>query len=271
MPILTGDLQFTVNEVFMIYVNETAIPEQAILAEMQYHPAPSQEVAMKKAAEALVIGELLKQRAQALGLKVTSAKAQAAENDYIERLIEKEVHIPAATEIECEQYFRANRERFTTSPLLEVRHILCAATPEDDKVRMEALTLAEAIIQQLQAGGDFTGLANQYSACPSKSTGGSLGQISRGQTVPEFERIVFALEPGLYDSPVETRYGFHIVWVERKIAGQLLEYAQVKEKIRDYLNEKVRHKAIAQYIQTLIGGATIEGYQFELDHSPLMQ
>lgn len=255
----------------MIQVNNATITEQAISEETQYHPADSKEAAMKQAAEALIIGELLKQRARDLGIKVTSAKASAAEHDYIEQLIDKDVYIPEADDEECEQYFKSNRERFTTSPLLEVRHILVAAAPDDNQARMESLALAEAVIEKLNAGGDFNGLARDYSSCPSKSTGGSLGQLSRGQTVPEFERIVFALEPGLYDSPVETRYGFHVVWVERKIPGNPIEYGQVKDKIRDYLNEKVRHKAIAQYIQTLIVDADIQGYDFSLDQSPLMQ
>ncbi|WP_194755769.1 peptidylprolyl isomerase [Aliidiomarina indica] len=255
----------------MIQVNDTTITEQAISEETQYHPADSKDAAMKQAAEALIIGALLKQRARELGIKVTSAKASAAEHDYIEQLIDKDVHIPQADDHECEQYFRGNKDRFTTSPLLEVRHILIAAAPDDSQARMESLAMAEAVIEKLNAGGDFNGLARDYSACPSKSTGGSLGQLSRGQTVPEFERVVFALEPGLYNSPVESRYGFHVVWVERKIPGQPLEYAQVKDKIRDYLNEKVRHKAIAQYIQTLIVGAEIKGYEFALDESPLMQ
>lgn len=255
----------------MIRVNDTTIEEKSVLEEMQYHPAENQQEAMKKAAEALIIGELFKQRAQELGLKVTAANAEAAEHDFVERLIDQEVHIPEAKDEECEHYFQANRERFTTSPLLEVRHILLAAAPDDNKGRMEALALAEEVIKQLHSGGDFGGLARGHSACPSKETGGSLGQLSRGQTVPEFERIVFALEPGLHDSPVESRYGFHVVWVERKVPGQPLDYSAVKEKIRDYLNEKVRHKAIAQYIQTLIAEAQIEGYSFEVDGSPLMQ
>lgn len=255
----------------MIRVNETKIEEKAVLEEMQYHPAESQRDAMLKAAEALIIGELLKQRARSLGFEVTSAKAQVTEEDYLDRLIAEEVHVPEANEQEIATYFEQNRSKFTTSPLLEVRHILLAAPPGEDKPRIEALALAEEIIKQLQAGGDFAGLARAHSACPSKETGGSLGQLSRGQTVPEFERIVFAAEKGLYTLPVESRYGFHVVWVERKVAGVPLSLSDVREKIRDYLNEKVRHKAIAQYIQQLIADAKIDGYDFSVSQSPLMQ
>ena len=208
-------------EVDMIRVNDTTIEEKSVLEEMQYHPAESQQEAMKKAAEALIIGELFKQRARELGFKVTAPSAEAAEHDFVERLIDQEVHIPEANRRGMRAlFFKPIASAFTTSPLLEVRHILLAAAPDDNKGRMEALSLAEEVIKQLQTGGDFAGLARGHSSCPSKETGGSLGQLSRGQTVPEFERVVFALEPGLHDSPVESRYGFHVVWVERKVPGQ---------------------------------------------------
>jgi peptidyl-prolyl cis-trans isomerase C len=51
----------------MINVNQATITEQHILTEMQYHPADSQRNAMMKAAESLIISELLRQRAAELG------------------------------------------------------------------------------------------------------------------------------------------------------------------------------------------------------------
>lgn len=255
----------------MIKVNHAEIQERFVLEEMQYHPAISQREAMFKAAETLIIGELLKQRAQELGLEVPDDQELADGQDYLQQVIDKEVYIPEATEQECRHYFEHNRDKFSTSVLMEVRHILVSATPGNEQERMEALTIAEELIEKLKAGEDFNRLAMNHSACPSKETGGSLGQISKGQTVPEFERVVFALEPGLHESPVESRYGFHVVWIAHKVPGKALEYDLVQDKIKQYLNEKVQHKAIAQYIQTLIADASIEGYDFSVSQSPLMQ
>lgn len=255
----------------MIQVNQTSIPEKAILAEMQYHPASSQRDAMLKSAESLIIAELLRQRAQTLGLQISSDQSATSQDDFLEQLLEREVIIPTASQHECEQYYRHNLNRFESSPLLEVQHILLAAAPDDDVRRVEAKILAEQLIEQLQQGVSLPELARKYSACPSKETGGSLGQISRGQTVPEFERQLFAAEPGLLPAPVESRYGFHVVHIHRKIAGQQLPFQAVQQKIADYLNEKVRRKAIAQYIHSLIIDAEIEGYDFNLTDSPLMQ
>lgn len=254
-----------------IYVNEQGITADKILAEMQYHPAENQRDAMLKAAEALIIGELLRQRASDLGLRVNSAGVDTSDEDFIEALLDAEVVIPEASEPVCEHYYNANLQRFMSSPLLEVSHILLAAAPDDEEDRILAKEKSALLLASLQQGASFKALAAAESACPSKTVGGNLGQISRGQTVPEFERQLFAADVGLLSRAIETRYGFHIVLIERKVNGVQLPFSAVQETIADYLNEKVRAKAIAQYIQTLIVGAEIRGYDFGVSSSPLMQ
>ncbi|MEG3767836.1 peptidylprolyl isomerase [Alteromonas sp. 14N.309.X.WAT.G.H12] len=253
----------------MIQVNQTTISEQAVMAEVQYHPASTKRAATLKAAESLIIGELLRQRANALEL-VTSTNP-AEEERILDELIAREVAIPTATEKECEQYYKQNPKRFESSPLLEISHILLAASPDDDNARVEAKARSEIIIEQLQQGERFADLARRYSACPSKETDGNLGQISRGQTVAEFERQIFNAQPGLMPQGIESRYGIHVVYIHRKIEGQTLPFNAVKQRISDYLNEKVRRKALAQYIHQLIIEAEIHGYDFNLSDSPLMQ
>lgn len=255
----------------MIEVNHAVIDESRLFAEAQYHPASSKEEALAKASEALIIAELLKQRAVDLGIEPANDDAKADDDDYLEQLIEKDVDLPEADEQACRHYYDNNQQRFMSSPLLELRHILLAAAPDDDTDRVEAKIIAEEIIQQLGKGESFAELASKHSLCPSAKMGGSLGQVSKGQTVPEFERQVFRVEQGLLPDPVETRYGFHVVMVDRHVPGKQLPFEAVREKIAEYLDTKVRHKAIAQYIQTLIADASIKGYQFDVNGSALMQ
>ncbi|AFV00293.1 peptidylprolyl isomerase [Simiduia agarivorans] len=253
----------------MIRVNQTEISENAILAEMQYHPAENQRDAMIRASEALIIGELVKARAQALGITL---EADADNEEALEALLAKEAITPSATAEDCERYYQANLDKFQTTPLLAVRHILLAAAPDDDDARIAAADKAIAIIDQLsQAPASFAALAEAHSACPSAKLGGNLGQITRGQTVPEFERQLLKLQPGLARRPLESRYGLHVVSVDQRAEGRQLTYEQVEDRIREYLNEKVRRKAIAQYIQTLIADASIEGFDFSVSESPLLQ
>ena len=256
-----------------IRVNQVAISADDIAQEMQYHPAASRRQAAVAAARSLIVSELLRQRALATGLLETDRKLTVAEEDPLfDKLIEKDVQVPQATDEECRRYFDQNREKFTTPPLFEVSHILIAAPADDHQARDQARQQADALLQQLrQAPADFAALARDYSACPSKEVGGSLGQIGPGQTVAEFEQALMRAEEGLLDYPVESRYGYHLIWLQRKIPGKPLDYSMVADKIRQYLNERVRHKAISQYIQHLIDEADIEGFSFDTNDSPLMQ
>ena len=253
-----------------IYINGVNIDEAAILAEMQYHPAEDQRSAMIVAAESLIITELFKQRCEKLGLLKDNDKL--TEDELTELLVDHEVDIPRISDEECERYYEANLERFCTSPLLEVDHILLAADKEDLDQRAESKELGEQLLEQIkQKPYTFAEMAKKHSMCPSKEHGGSLGQISKGQTVAEFEKVLFLSPEGLVPSLIESRYGFHIANIHRKVDGQQLPYEHVENKIKVYLDEKVRRKAVSQYIQVLIGDADIRGFEFDMSESPLMQ
>jgi peptidyl-prolyl cis-trans isomerase C len=253
-----------------IYINGVNITESDVLQEMQYHPATDQRNAMIVAAESLIITELFKQRCLALGLIKEDDKH--TEDELCEMLVTQEVNLPRTSDDECERYYEANLDRFCTSPLLEVDHILIAADKEDLDQRAEAKELSEGILEMIkQKPHTFAEMAMKHSMCPSKEHGGSLGQISKGQTVREFEKVLFLSEEGLVPSVIESRYGFHIANIHRKVDGQQMPLEHVESKIKVYLDEKVRRKAIAQYIELLIADANITGFEFDVTDSPLVQ
>jgi peptidyl-prolyl cis-trans isomerase C len=120
---------------------------------------------------------------------------------------------------------------------------------------------AAAVLAQLQTRPElFAELATLHSRCPSAAQGGNLGQITAGQTTPEFDQALMALTPGeLCAEPVATRYGFHIIRLDRKHEGRTLPYEVVAGRIADYLRESVRRRADAQYVARLVSAAKIEG------------
>lgn len=255
-----------------IKVNGHIISAAMINAEVQYHPADTRRKAMVKAAETLILGEVVTQRAADQGIKIGDDKAIDRHAALVDGLIDLEVSVPEATEEECLRYFEANAGSFKTAPLVEVSHILIASDPKDLDHRADSHALAIKLISRVKDGAQsFQELARNHSSCPSKQVGGSLGQVSHGQTVSEFERQVFAASEGLMPQPVESRYGYHVVFVARKVAGRALTYDMVSEKIKHYLDEKVQRKAISQYLHRLVSEAVIEGFEFDFDNSMLMQ
>lgn len=251
----------------MISVNGTSISSDAIAREMQHHPAGDKQEAERLAATALVVRELLLQRAASRGL------AGADEEELLANLIEAEVTIPEPTPEEVARYYRRNGLRFTTPALFEAAHIFFPARESDEDRRAKARAQAEAVLQEvLAAPKRFADLARAHSSCSSKDQGGLLGQVSRGDTNPELEKALTLMEEGtIAPQPIATRHGFHILRLDRKAPGRTLPLEQVDSWIRDHLRKTSKRRAIAQYLQLLAGQAQIEGIDLAGADSPLVQ
>ena len=70
---------------------------------------------------------------------------------------------------------------------------------------------AQEIYEDLGAGENFQKLAQQYSSCPSRKKGGSLGEFSKGDMVPEFWNACTKLKLGDISQPVKSEFGYHII------------------------------------------------------------
>lgn len=139
--------------------------------------------------------------------------------------------IAPPTDAELHKEYNAEIDSFRTPERVDARHILIKADASNDAA-MKAK--AQGILKQLQAGGDFAKLAQANSDDPgSKDKGGELGWLQRGQTVPEFEKSAFSLQPGQTSGLVKTEYGYHIIQVEKHEAAHLQTFDEVKPKLID--------------------------------------
>jgi peptidyl-prolyl cis-trans isomerase C len=251
----------------MISVNGTTIDDEAVAREMQHHPADTQESAKRQAATALVVRELMLQRAASLGLTGED------EEELFARLLDADVLVPEPTAEEIARYYRRNTLRFTSPALYEAAHIFFPARADDENARSEAKRKAQAVLEQLLSEPRrFAELAKLHSACSSKDQGGLLGQVSRGDTNPELEKAMVAMEPGtIAPSPVETRHGFHILRLDRRAPAKQLPLEQVGRWIEDHLKKSSRRRAIAQYLMLLAGQAKISGLEMASAENPLVQ
>jgi peptidyl-prolyl cis-trans isomerase C len=249
-----------------VAVNGTIIAREAIAREVQHHPAPKPIMAWHAAARALVVRELLLQEARRLGVAAAprtdaAGRREAEEEALIRAVCEREVTTPEPDTETCRRYYETHRKLFCSAAVYEAAHILITARREEAKTFAEARAIAAALLAELRSNPDrFDDLARRYSACPSAAHGGNLGQISSGQTTPEFEQALMPLAPGeMSSAPVETRYGFHIIRLDRKIDGRALPFETVAERIAGYLRDSVVRRACAQYVARLVSRAEITG------------
>ncbi|WIM13877.1 peptidylprolyl isomerase [Enhydrobacter sp.] len=222
-------------------------------------------------AEMAAVRELLRQRAVAVGLLASESAGEEEVGRAIEALLAREVATPEPTEAECRRHYEQHRETYGSGDLVHARHILFQVTPRVNVAEIRAR--AESALNELLREPDrFAAMAAELSNCPSGQHGGNLGQIGRGDTVPEFENVLFRLDAvGLLPQLVKTRFGFHIVAVDRAIPGDVPPFEAVRERVAETLRSTVEERALRQYVSILASQAEIVGAHIEAATSPLVQ
>lgn len=260
-----------------VSVNGVIISREAIAREVQNHPAEKPILAWQAAARALVVRELLLQEAARLNVVATplsdpDGRTETADEAAMRTLVEREVATPEPDEEVCRRFYERNRHRFRLDDLHEASHILVAAPRGDEAARSAARANADTILAAVKSDpSTFADLAINHSDCTTSATdGGYLGQITRGQTVQEFEVALERMKPGEI-ATIETRYGFHVVRLDRRAEGQAIPFEIARERIADYLASSVEHRAIAQYISILAGRAEIAGISLAAANALLVQ
>lgn len=170
--------------------------------------------------------------------------------------------LPKPTEKEISTFYKTNQNRFKLPEAVHVRHILIARAPDDsDKVVAEKKARAEGLRKQILGGADFGELAKTNSDCPSKSNGGDLGVVTRGQMVKPFEDAVFSLKKNQVGPVVETEYGFHVVQVldVRQPKTVALD-DKTKAMISSFLMQKKQQEDFNKLVAGLRDKANIVAY-----------
>jgi peptidyl-prolyl cis-trans isomerase D len=133
------------------------------------------------------------------------------------------------SDVQLQKEYNANQDRYRTPERVEARHILIKSDASNDAV-MKAK--AEGVLKLVQSGGDFAKLAKENSQdTGSAEKGGELGWLQKGQTVPEFEKSAFSLQPGQTSGLVKTEYGYHIIQVEKHEQAHLQPFDEVKGQL----------------------------------------
>lgn len=249
-----------------IKLNGVVLPSHMIAAEAQHHPAQTPAAAYQAAARALIVRTLLLEEAKRDGIAaepelVAPGKRELDDEARIRALMEARISVTEPGESECRAFYDADPSRFRSPDLFEASHILFLAHPHDTQAYAAALAQAQAIIAELHdAPGRFEAIAREKSQCDSRVNGGRLGQIARGETVPEFETALQALQEGqIAATPLKSRFGVHVLKLDARASGEILPFEYVREQIADYLAERQWRRAAAAYIDRLVCAAQIEG------------
>jgi len=149
--------------------------------------------------------------------------------------------VKPATDEEIKKYFEDNKEQFKAEESVSASHIL-----------VDSEEKALSLLSEIKDGKiSFEDAARQNSSCPSKDNGGSLGEFTKGQMVPEFDKAVFEMEKGEISGPVKTQFGFHIIKVTDKNEAQEMKLEDIKEQLRGMVLGSKRQKALDSKLNQL--------------------
>lgn len=171
------------------------------------------------------------------------------------------------TDQDLQAYYDQHRDEYRVPEQVKVSHILiktplpAPGAKEDEKAIADARAKAEGVLKELKAGGDFAKLAEKYSDDPgSAKSGGDLGWIGRGRTVPEFEKAAFSLGKGQTSDLVKSSYGFHIIRVEDKQEAHLKTLAEVKSEIEEKVKQQKTARSTETAANALLSQARTDGF-----------
>jgi parvulin-like peptidyl-prolyl isomerase len=189
---------------------------------------------------------------QARGLTMEQWKQKFVREPFIvQALRQKEVSSdvvvsPAA----IEQYYSQNKGKFTLPYQVRLRMIVIKKEPGSNNT--EARDLANNILQKLQSGADFVGLANVYSSGGQKNPGGDWGWVDKESGLrKELAEAAFALKAGQHSKAIETEDGFYLIQVDEVRPERTRGLAEVRSEVEKTLAQEMRAERQRRWMERL--------------------
>jgi parvulin-like peptidyl-prolyl isomerase len=173
------------------------------------------------------------------GLTEEQARAEVRSQLISEELFKNVTEDVKVSREEIKQYYNSHASQYQTPESRDVRHIL-----------VQKKQLADQLYGQLRDGGDFKALAKRYSKDPGSAANGGKLTISKGQTVPQFDKKAFELKKNEISKPVKTQYGYHIIQALTDVKpAKKTPLDQVDESIRQQLEQQQKQETMTKWVE----------------------
>ena len=176
--------------------------------------------------------------------------------------VERDLHVSAileyvaedaaeVTDVDVELFFELHSDRFGLPERRTVRHMLVTINEEfEDNTREKSQARIEEALHKLKHTSlQFEKLAKMYSECPTALEGGVLGTLAKGQLYPELDEVLFNMKVGEVSRVIESPLGFHILRCDEVEPPQIVDFNEVKEKIKLKLQERNQRAHQKKWLQ----------------------
>jgi foldase protein PrsA len=143
------------------------------------------------------------------------------------------------TQAQIAKYYKNNPKRFGVA---EKRDLLIILTKTEDQ--------AKKAKQEIESGKSFESVAKRVSIDPtSKSNGGKLAGVVKGQEEKALDTAVFAAKKGVLSGPVKTPFGYYIFEVQKITPGSQQTLKQAEASIKSQLTATQQQAALSKFVK----------------------
>jgi len=161
------------------------------------------------------------------------------------------------TDKELRERYDREKERYRLPERAHLREII-VLRPDNPTQAAAAHQRAEELAQQARSGADFTLLSKTASEAPTKDKGGDLGEVAKGELLPELDKAVFNATAGQVIGPIEAKSAWHIIKVEQRLPSEVPAFETLKEKLRKDVGDETWQRDYKAYIDRLRKDAFIQ-------------
>jgi peptidyl-prolyl cis-trans isomerase C len=256
-------------------------------------PPDRRDEILRGALDQLVVYTLLSQESKARGIKVDEAEIEAKMQQLrgqfptqaafekalqerhmtadglrkdarvdlsVTKLMDAEVAaLPGPSDADAKDFYAKNPDRFKEEESVRASHILIRVDPNADAAaKAKAKATIDSVLKKARAGGDFAKLAQQYSQDGSAAQGGDLNFFPKGQMVPEFSNVAFALKKDQISDVVTTQFGYHIIKLTDRKPGRVVPFEEAAPQIKQFLESQKKQQHADAFIEGLKKKSKIE-------------
>src|SRR5438067_9419902 len=161
------------------------------------------------------------------------------------------------TDRELRERYDREKERYRLPERARLREII-VLRPDNTAQAAAAGQHAEELAKQARAGADFALLAKTASEAATKEKGGDLGEVARGELLPELDKAVFNATSGQVIGPIEAKTAWHIIKVEQRLPSEVPAFETLKEKLRKDVSDEAWQRDYKAYVDRLRKDAFIQ-------------
>jgi parvulin-like peptidyl-prolyl isomerase len=158
---------------------------------------------------------------------------------------------------ELRERYDRDKERYRLQERAHLREIVILR-PENAAAVDAARQKANDITTELRGGADFAKTAMTVSESGTREKGGDLGEVVRGELLPDLDKAVFNAAQGAVIGPIETKSGWHILKVEQRLPSEVPGFDSVKDKLRKDASDETFQRDLKAYLDRLRKDAYIQ-------------